>query len=505
MQMNLEPPFLILTDSYKAGHNTQYPKDIEEMTAYMECRGSFGEIPGDDRIVVSGVRYFYEKYLMRRITQKDIQEADLWYSTHGVGKSQYEYPRDLWISVIEENDGWIPLTVEAFPDGSVIYKHVPFIQVTTKGKYVRLIAWFESLWTQMWSPIVTATKSAMVKDYLTDKFRRTVDESEHFLLNSRFHDFGFRGTSSVETAMVTGLAHLLSFEGTDTQPAGWLATQFNQGIPIGESVIASEHSVMTSWDNEVDAALHIIDDAPDGAIVSIVADSYDYDNFLDNIVPLLVEPCRRKGVFLVVRPDSGEPVLQIEKGLIALEKHFGVRINSLGYKVIEGAGLLQGDGLDYQMLCRCADAVEHKKFAAQCVAYGMGGGLLQKQNRDTLKIATKLCRVVLKDGTVIEKMKSPKSDLNKRSLPGKLQVWESDTGGLITTSAEDHDWTKMNKLEVIWDCRPTTGKTYTHPYYFEPFVHSRQRLAREWNRRPRKCEVVSEKLQAKINAILATR
>lgn len=37
--------------------------------------------------------------------------------------------------------------------------------------------------------------------------------------------------------------------------------------------------------------------------------------------------------------------------------------------------------------------------AVQCVAFGMGGGLLQRVNRDTLSLATKLSHIVYQDGT----------------------------------------------------------------------------------------------------------
>ena len=35
----------------------------------------------------------------------------------------------------------------------------------------------------------------------------------------------------------------------------------------------------------------------------------------------------------------------------------------------------------------------------QAVAFGMGGGLLQKVNRDTCSLATKLAHIVYADGT----------------------------------------------------------------------------------------------------------
>ena len=48
----------------------------------------------------------------------------------------------------------------------------------------------------------------------------------------------------------------------------------------------------------------------------------------------------------------------------------------------------------------------------------MGGGLLQKVNRDTMSFATKLSHVVYADGTRADIMKSPTGDTSKISFPG---------------------------------------------------------------------------------------
>ena len=55
---------------------------------------------------------------------------------------------------------------------------------------------------------------------------------------------------------------------------------------------------------------------------------------------------------------------------------------------------------------------------SQAVAFGMGGGLLQKVNRDTMSFATKLSHVVYADGTLADIMKSPTGDTSKISFPG---------------------------------------------------------------------------------------
>ncbi len=49
----------------------------------------------------------------------------------------------------------------------------------------------------------------------------------------------------------------------------------------------------------------------------------------------------------------------------------------------------------------------------------MGGGLLQKVNRDTMSFATKLCHIVYADGAAADIMKQPQTDTGKFSLPGE--------------------------------------------------------------------------------------
>jgi nicotinamide phosphoribosyltransferase len=51
----------------------------------------------------------------------------------------------------------------------------------------------------------------------------------------------------------------------------------------------------------------------------------------------------------------------------------------------------------------------------------MGGGLLQKCNRDTMSFATKLSFLKYKGGREEEIMKYPKTDKAKVSLPGVLR------------------------------------------------------------------------------------
>ena len=59
---------------------------------------------------------------------------------------------------------------------------------------------------------------------------------------------------------------------------------------------------------------------------------------LSEVLPSVAEKKVGRGGFMVLRPDSGEPVEAVLEALRAAEKVFGVDINSKGYKA--GALLL---------------------------------------------------------------------------------------------------------------------------------------------------------------------
>lgn len=498
-------PFLMDTDSYKLSHTVMYP-DAQSMSAYFTFRGPLDE--EDQRINFVGVRHMYEKILSRRITWKDIAQADAFTATHSAGGKQFEWPRDLWIKVINELGGFLPLRVVALRDGETIYPQTPGFIVTAEAPYERLVTWFETQMMRIWSPATTATKSALVWTVLADYFEKSVDEDDMWRLSYALHDFGSRGTSSAETSMTAGMGHLSVFDGTDNIISALLCTRYNGGVPvgkgvIGQSVIASEHSVMTSWEDEDAALTRLIEITPEGDILSCVADSYDYDNFLWNVIPRHVEAIKAKKIFFVTRPDSGDPVICVLDGLRALDAAFGHRVNKKGFKVLLGAAVLQGDGIDPEMLERIAQAVHLAGWSAQCVIYGMGGGLLQKQNRDSMRCAMKLCETVLLDGTVKDRMKAPKTDSTKGSLAGMMQV--NLVNGIPMVYPKGAHWednrVEANMLEEVWNRGPTG-------YVFENWNQVRARHLRTWNARPQKFDPVSAQMNqktARIGAELRAR
>ena len=56
--------------------------------------------------------------------------------------------------------------------------------------------------------------------------------------------------------------------------------------------------------------------------------------------------------------------------MIAAEKTFGATINKKGYKVLNGAAVIQGDGINENNVAEILEAVHKNKFSAQNVAFG---------------------------------------------------------------------------------------------------------------------------------------
>jgi nicotinic acid phosphoribosyltransferase len=469
-----EIPAAVLSDSYKAGHPSQYPDNVIEMSAYGEFRKPMFD--GDYRIVFFGGRYYTETFLNRQWTMDEVDKATAFYSTHCVPFTPHPFPEELFRKFVRENNGYFPVKVEMIPDGTVLYPHVPVYQITAKGEYSKLVTFLETVLTMVWHPSNVATLAAHARKMIQRSFDLTVDEENHWKIGSRLHDFGFRGTSSIESAVLGGMGHLLSFEGSDTMAAAYYAQYgYNDGKPVAMSIPATEHSVMTAWPDELSAVRNMFEKFP-GGLLATVGDSYDWNKFLNNILPVLAKE-KPEDVFWVLRPDSGDPVECVISGLKALEKNFPTTVNSKGYKVIEGAGIIQGDGLDIRSLLTILDEVERQGYSVENVAFGMGGGLLQKHNRDTMAFATKLSQIIQKDGTIIDKMKTPKTDGGKFSMPGRFKVWRR-AGHPVTIPEEHQSWEdtilESNLLRVVYDCGPIDVE-------YELFDETRARLRREWD------------------------
>ena len=158
----------------------------------------------------------------------------------------------------------------------------------------------------------------------------------------------------------------------------------------------------------------------------------------------------RDGVF-VVRPDSttrehGNPEELVEWILHRLDGSFGSTVNSKGYKVLHPkVRILWGDGIDIYGIQAILNRAIWAGYSAENLVFGMGGGLLQKVNRDTQRFAFK-SSAQYRNGKWHDVFKDP-VDSSKKSKKGRLSLVR-ENGNFKTIRETD---LPRSILEVVFE------------------------------------------------------
>eukprot|EP00128_Syssomonas_multiformis_P000107 Colp12_sorted_trinity150504_noHs@4335 len=418
--------FLLLADSYKASHYRQYPANTTKVYSYFESRG--GVYP---EVVFYGLQYILKRYFEGvQVTEEKIQQAKEFCALHFGDPTIFN--EEGWRYILEKHGGKLPLLIKAVPEGTVVPTHnVLFTVENTDPHCAWLSNYVETILVQVWYPTTIATSSRGQKKTIAKWLHKTADNMNS--LHFKLHDFGFRGVSSVETAAIGASAHLVNFKGTDTVAGIMLARQYYDEPMAGFSIPAAEHSTITSWgrEREKDACRNMLDRFPTG-MVAVVSDSYNIWETCENIWggELKDKILARNGT-LVVRPDSGDPVDSVHRVLEILGSKFGTTPNSKDFKMLPSQiRVIQGDGIDAEMIDKICQRLYENKWSAENVAFGSGGALLQKFHRDTQKCAYK-CSFAVVDGKPVNVYKEPITDLGKKSKRGRLSLHKVD-GKFVT-------------------------------------------------------------------------
>ena len=443
------------TDSYKVSMWSQYPEGTEYVYSYIESRG--GKY---DRTEVLGIQALAQ-YLATPITQENIDFADAFWTAHGE-----PFNRAGWQYILDKHNGRLPLRIRAAREGLIIpTKNVLCTIENTDPKCYWLTTWVETAALRaIWYPTTVGTVSWHIKQEILNYLGKSGDVNS---INFKLHDFGARGVSSMESAGIGGAAHLVNFMGTDTPTAILHVIDVYGGDICGFSIPAAEHSTITSWgrEGEVDAYRNMVKQfGKPGAVVAVVSDSYDIFKACEMWGTELKDDVVNSGATVVIRPDSGDPVLVLPKMFSILGERFGYTTNDKGYKVLNNVRIIWGDGINsvsLSSILRCV--VDVGGWSADNIAFGMGGGLLQQCDRDTLKFAMKCSAVGIRIATRPEDdwskisgnpadkpeatkimwqdvFKDPATDPGKASKKGRVTLWEAG-GEFKTAISQPHGWT----------------------------------------------------------------
>ena len=443
--------FSLLTDvdSYKASHFLQYPPGAKYVSSYIEARGgAFKEQ------VFFGLQAYIKKYLNRKITIEEIDYAEELWTAHGL-----PFNREGWEHILKKHGGYLPLKIQAVKEGAVVPIKNAVVQVVNTDPEVPWLTSFieTALLRAIWYPTTVATLSWSVKQIIRKYLKETCENPEEEL-PFKLHDFGARGAASYESAALGGLAHLINFQGTDTVGAILAARKYYDAVMAGFSIPAAEHSTMTSWgrERESQAYENMVDQfGGEGKVFAVVSDSYDLFGAIAKIWgDDLKEKVKTNGGTLVVRPDSGDPVVVSVDVVEKLGDIFGYETNALGFKVLPSyIRVIQGDGVHKGSIEAILKSMKTKGWSAENMTFGMGGALLQRDvHRDTMNWAMKANAIKIAGQTDwVDVFKDPITDPGKVSKKGQQALVRNADGTFTTMRQDALDAGQVDLLETVWE------------------------------------------------------
>ena len=188
---------ILQTDSYKLTHWKMLPEDLTAMGSYLEARTG-GEF---DEVVFFGLNYFLRLYLEGYVVQSgDVGDAEEFCKAH-FGQNLFNVSG--WLHIVKDHNGRLPLEIRAVPEGTVVPTGNVLMTIqNTCQQCAWLVNHFETLLVQLWYPCTVATISRHQKKFLSEGLTQTTGDTEG--IDYMLHDFGYRGSSSPESAALGG-------------------------------------------------------------------------------------------------------------------------------------------------------------------------------------------------------------------------------------------------------------------------------------------------------------
>lgn len=379
---------------------TAKSKSIYNFTNRYSPTVNFGDVAFDDRMILYGLTHYIRNQLTDPCTHEDLVDAEEFMKTaHSFG-GQLNFDWDLWERVINEFDGFLPIKIEALLEGSTFFPNEPVIQVTSLADgFGEIATHVEAIMLGMVS-IATARATLTrhwyerIKEWVEKDYRFDDDEVVEIAARFMIHDFGMRSSSCAEESEILGCAHQLTFHGTDTFNAAYLARRLGAEPPTGTSIDALAHRIVQGHDYEVDA-FNKLEAVAGNNIGSYVADCY---NFEVAVKDYLVKKAKKHGNnTYVVRPDSGSRIGNVlficqqamENGLF---DDAGRMIGGVNGAIATNLRFIQGDSVSPELMFKTFESMEMNGFApTRWGIFGVGGYLRNNSTRDSLSSAYKLC------------------------------------------------------------------------------------------------------------------
>lgn len=438
---------MLLIDFYKVCHPTNLPENITKSMSYFTPRMS--RVKQWDKVVNFGLQGFCKTYLIDYFNEEFFSKSLVSVLSsyqrvldNSLGKGTYSLSKieKLW------RLQYLPIEIVALPEGTKTPMHVPMFGITNTHKdFAWLPQALESLISaEMWHPMISAT--------VGNTYRNIVNEycdkycGEDVKPSMMLGDFSFRGQECLQSAVKSSAGWSLSFLNSATVPAiPYLEYCYNcdctkEKVLLG--AVSTEHSVMCSnyaVDGDEITLLKRLLKKYDGVNFSVVCDSYDYDNIVENVIPQLKDEILAHRGCMLVRGDSGDCVEVVTQTVFKLWETFGGTINSKGLKVLNHhVKAIYGDSITIQRCKEIYEILVGAGFAPNNVVLGVGSfsmqaieedGVLKPFTRDTFSSCIKATYMEI-DGKPYQIFKNPKNGGFKTSQKGMCYVFEDSDGRL---------------------------------------------------------------------------
>ena len=442
--MNFRRMVMLYSDSYKQCHPKMYPDNQEYLVSYLTPRKAMNE--NFPKMVVYGVQPFifdmmdaFDGFFATPL-EWAMYDYDKYIGTH-LGLDNVARDR-----IIELHElGYLPLEIRALPEGTVVNMGVPIVEMrNTHPRFAWLVQWVECLLqTEVWPMCAYATVGWEYHKVAEKYYNMTAPGADPFMAMA---DFGFRGMSCMEDATRCSASWLLSFNKTSTIPAlPYLDDYYNADCAknkIGIGAVSTEHSVMAANyaidGDEISFVKRMLTEIYPNTSFSMVSDTYDYWNMVNNIIPACKTEILAHNGKLLIRPDSGDMVSITIGTIQKLWDEFGGTVNEAGYKVLDPhIGLIYGDGCTLNKVTEIYETLAQLGFAATNVVFGVGAfcfhALFSPDNkftvltRDTWGMAMKATYGVF-GGWAVPIFKDPKTDngLKKSQRGCCIVIWDEE-------------------------------------------------------------------------------
>jgi nicotinamide phosphoribosyltransferase len=440
-----------------------YPDNQEYLVSYLTARKAMSS--NFPKMVVYGIQPFvidiqkgFDAFFHETIEQV-MFEYDHYIDAH-LGLDNVARDRIVALHKL----GYLPLEIRIMPEGSVVNMGIPIVEIRNTHKdFAWVVQWVECLLqTEVW-PMCAYATVGWEYHKIADKFySETAPGANPFMAMA---DFGFRGMSCLEDATRCSASWLLSFDKTSTIPALPYIDDYYYADcaehKIGLGAVSTEHSVMAANyaidGDEISFVKRMLTEIYPNTSFSMVSDTYDYWNMVNNIIPACKEEILAHNGKLLVRPDSGDMVEITIKTIQKFWEVFGGTINEAGYKVLDPhIGLIYGDGCTINRVNKIYEELKELGFASTNVVFGVGAfcfhALFAPDNsftvltRDTWGMAMKATYGVF-GGQTVPIYKDPKTDIGglKKSQKGCCAVSYNEETGEYTCVDGFDAWVNDNE------------------------------------------------------------